>query len=140
MLNNYARKMLHIGLFMVRYSIENLYIWIFERRIKLYETCITLTYPLPWRFPRLWFSLQKQRKTYISYIGYMSKTIESNSNNHGKQITWFPSEGTLWWIIHWESTTPIFSWAGYMMGRDISLILMFYSIAIAIKKNGVRWI
>jgi hypothetical protein len=27
-------------------------------------------------------------------------------------LTWFPREGTTWWTIHCESTTPIFSWAG----------------------------
>jgi hypothetical protein len=34
-------------------------------------------------------------------------------------ITWFPREGTTRWVIHWESTTPIFSWAGCDWGAQL---------------------
>lgn len=36
---------------------------------------------------------------------------------NGIVFTWFPSEGTPWWTIHWASITPIFSCAGWFRAK-----------------------
>lgn len=48
----------------------------------------------------------------VNITSYTEKVLTYMKWNM-KTITWFPSEGTDWCTIHWESTTPIFSWAGY---------------------------
>lgn len=69
-----------------------------------------------WGWPCMWkrWNHHRLKRLYkdLSKDKRISHTLTRMFALDKELVTWFPSEGTPWWTIHWASTTPIFSWAG----------------------------
>lgn len=86
----------------------------------------------------------QKRKWSLPISNDLFTIITPTVNTLSRYCTWFPSEGTVWWTIHWASTTPILSWAGYinqnLIRREYYLIVSFGSENVKfLRKSGWCW-